>query len=401
MKVAYLINIYPSISHSFIRREILALEKMGVAVERFALRGWDSELVDPSDKAELARTRHTLKDGAGRLAMGALGFALRHPSRVSRGLRLALRMSKGNVRPWPYHLVYLAHAVRILRWLDGSGVTHCHAHFGTNSAEIAALIHALGGPEFSFTAHGAEVFDAPQGHALPVKAEAARAGVTCCGYIASQMMYHIPLEHWPKVEVVHCGLPVASFDQAPAAFPADPVFLSVGRFSPEKGYPILLDAFARVHAERPETRLVMAGDGPLRGAMQDRIDALGLSDAVRITGWVTADEVLGLLREARALVHPSFSEGLPVVIMESMAAYRPVISTYIAGIPELVRDGETGWLVPAGDANALATAMGACADMPDDALMERARAGAERVAARHSVATEAAKLKTLFAGPAS
>lgn len=401
MKVAYLVNVYPSISHSFIRREILALEDMGVEVTRLALRGWDSTLVDPADKAELDRTRHTLRNGAGRLMLGALGFALRHPARYFTGLRLALRMSRGNARGWPYHLVYLAHAIQILRWLDGSGVTHCHAHFGTNSAEIAALLHEIGGPGFSFTTHGAEVFDDPQGHALPVKAEGATALVTSCAYIGSQMMYHIPTRFWPKVEVVHCGLAADSFDATPTPLPDHPVFLSVGRFSPEKGHLVLLDAFAKLRAARPDARLVMAGDGPMRAEVEARIAALGLGEAVEITGWVTAAQVRDALRAARCLVHPSFTEGLPVVIMEAMAAFRPVISTYIAGIPELVRAGETGWLVPAGQVEDLAAAMLACTDMPDEDLMRMARAGAARVAERHDVPNEAAKLKALFEGSAA
>jgi glycosyltransferase involved in cell wall biosynthesis len=398
MKVAYLVNLYPSISHSFIRREILALEAMGVEVERFALRGWDATLVDPADKAELARTRHTLRDGVFRLLLGSFGFALRHPRRYLAGLRLALRMAKNNVRGWPYHVIYLAHAVRILRWLDGTGVSHCHAHFGTNSAEIAALLREIGGPSFSFTTHGAEVFDEPRGHALPVKAEDATALVASCAYIGSQIMYHISPRFWPKVEVVHCGLPAESFDASPAPLPDAPVFLSVGRFSPEKGQLILLDAFKRVHAARPEARLVMAGDGPMRPEVEAKIADLGLGDAVQITGWVTAAQVRDAVRAARCLVHPSFTEGLPVVIMEAMAAFRPVISTYIAGIPELVREGSTGWLVPAGQVDDLADAMLACAEMPDDDLMQMARTGAARVAERHDVPTEAAKLKALFEG---
>ena len=396
MKIAYLINLYPSVSHSFIRREIRALEDMGVEVERFALKGWDSTLVDPADKAELAHTRHTLKDGLSRLLIGALGFASRHPGRFLAGLRLALRMSRGSVRPWPYHVVYLAHAIRILRWLDGSGVTHCHAHFGTNSAEIAALLREIGGPTFSFTTHGSEVFDEPKRHALPIKAEGATALVTSCAYIGSQMMYHIPERFWSKVKVVHCGLAADSFDDMPAPLPDALVFLSVGRLSPEKGHMILLEAFAKVSAAHPDARLVIAGDGPTRAMLEARIAALGLGAAVEITGWVTAAQVRDALRAARCLVHPSFAEGLPVVIMEAMAAFRPVIATYVAGIPELVRDGSTGWLVPAGQVDDLAEAMLACAVMPDADLMRMARTGAARVAERHDARIEAAKLKALF-----
>jgi glycosyltransferase involved in cell wall biosynthesis len=397
MRIAYLINQYPAISHTFIRREIRALEDMGVTIERFALRGWDSEFVDPLDLEELARTRHTLKDGTGRLILGALGWGLRRPSAFLRGLKLAFSMSKGAVRPWPYHLIYLAHACKIVTWLERTDVDHLHAHFGSNSAEIAALVEAIGGPSFSFTTHGSEVFDDPKRHALPLKIDRSRFAVTSCAYIGSQMMYHVPPAHWSKVNVVRCGLAASAFVGEAAPLPDVPVYLSVGRFSPEKGHLLLIEAFAAVHSAYPGgARLVLAGDGPMRAALEDRIAQLNLEQAVRITGWVTSDQVRKELRGARALVHPSFTEGLPVVIMEAMAERRPVISTFIAGIPELVQDGRTGWLVPAGQVKDLAQAMLACAAMPSEKLEAIGRAGFDRVRARHDASVEAAKLKVLI-----
>lgn len=400
MHVAYLINQYPAISHTFIRREIRALEAMGVEVERFALRGWDSELVDPLDREELAKTRHTLKDGTARLILGALGYGLRHRAAFWRSLKLAVSMSRGAVRPWPYHLIYLTHACRVMTWLEGQNVTHLHAHFGSNSAEIAALVQALGGPDFSFTTHGSEVFDDPKRHALPLKVARARFAVTSCAYIGSQMMYHVPPALWSRVKVVHCGLAASAFTGDAAPLPVAPVFLSVGRFSPEKGHLLLLEAFGAVHTAHPKARLVLAGDGPIRDQIEARIAELGLTEAVRITGWVTSDQVREELRCARALVHPSFAEGLPVVIMEAMAERRPVISTYIAGIPELVREGTTGWLVPAGQVGDLEQAMLDCAAMPAAGIEALGEAGFERVHARHDAANEASKLKVLFEGGA-
>lgn len=397
MRVAYLINHYPAISHTFIRREIHALEAQGVTVERFALRGWDSDLVDPLDLEERAKTRHTLKDGLRSLLLGAVRFGLRNPGAFWRGVKLALAMSRNGARPWPYHLIYLAHACQIMTWLKETGVGHLHAHFGTNSAEIAALVKALGGPGYSFTIHGSEVFDVPVHHALPLKVGRARFAVTSCAYIGSQLMYNIPHKLWDKVRVVHCGLAPSAFDGEAAPLPKGPTFLSVGRFSPEKGHLILLDAFAALYGSHPEARLVLAGNGPMRSEIEARITELGVRDAVRITGWVTSDQVREELCGARALVHPSFTEGLPVVIMEAMAERRPVISTYIAGIPELVRPGETGWLVPAGQVAELTDALKACAVAPEDKLQKMGEACFERVFARHDAAKEAAKLKALFA----
>jgi glycosyltransferase involved in cell wall biosynthesis len=131
--------------------------------------------------------------------------------------------------------------------------------------------------------------------------------------------------------------------------------------------------------------LVLAGDGEMRQAIEAQIARCGLASQVRITGWISSEAIREELLAARALVLPSFAEGLPVVIMEAMALSRPVISTYVAGIPELVRPGEHGWLVPAGDVEALAAAMLACLDSGVDELARIGEAAHARVVARHDV----------------
>jgi hypothetical protein len=141
---------------------------------------------------------------------------------------------------------------------------------------------------------------------------------------------------------------------------------------------------------------VLAGDGEMRPEVEALIGSLGLRDAVRITGWIDSSRVREEILAARALVLPSFAEGLPVVIMEAMALRRPVISTFVAGIPELVRTGEDGWLVPAGDVDALQQAVEACLAAPEELLAGMGEAGRERVLARHSADVEAAKLAHLF-----
>ena len=117
---------------------------------------------------------------------------------------------------------------------------------------------------------------------------------------------------------------------------------------------------------------------------------------MRITGWISGEQVRDEILAARALVLPSFAEGLPIVIMEAMALKRPVISTFVAGIPELVQPGEHGWLVPAGDVEALADVMRACLETPGEMLDRMGEAAHKRVIERHSVDTQAAKLSKLF-----
>jgi glycosyltransferase involved in cell wall biosynthesis len=134
----------------------------------------------------------------------------------------------------------------------------------------------------------------------------------------------------------------------------------------------------------------------MRPDIERLVAQYGLQPHVRITGWISAEQVRSELLAARALVLPSFAEGLPVVIMEAMALHRPVLSTYVAGIPELVQPGVHGWLFPAGDVQALAQAMQACLDTPPEALQAMGRAAHQRVLQRHDAHTEAAKLAALF-----
>lgn len=395
LRVAYLVNQYPKVSHTFIRREILALERQGVTVLRFSIRGWDADVVDPLDHSEKAQTRYLLKDGLGALIVAFARHARRHPGATWTAVKAAVAMSRGSIRPLPYHLIWVAHACRLRQWMEGEGVTHLHAHFGTNSADVAHLQRLLGGPSYSFTVHGPDEFDHAPRLSLPRKVGGAAFVAAISNFTRSQLMRFLPPEEWPKLKVVHCGLDEGFFAAEPAPLPAAPVMLCIGRLSSQKGHLALLDAFARL--DRPDVTLVLAGDGEFRGLIDARIEELGLQGRVRVTGWIGSDEVRRLITEATIIVQPSLAEGLPVVLMEAMAQGRTVISTYIAGIPELVEEGKTGWLVPAGDSQGLARAMAVALDKPVERLNEMGQAGIKRARARHHIDGVAAQLVGLFA----
>jgi colanic acid/amylovoran biosynthesis glycosyltransferase len=401
LRVAYLINQYPKVSHTFIRRELLALERLGVEVTRIALRGWDAEVVDDEDRAERNRTSYVLKNGLLPLFGAVLRTAVARPKRFFAGLKAAVAMSRNSMRPLPYHLIYLAHACYILPVLERRQVRHLHAHFGTNTAEVAMLARILGGPEYSFTVHGPEEIDDYKRLGFDMTIPLAKFVVAISSYTRSQLQRHAKYEDWAKLKIVHCGIDEDFIDDMDAAPPGEPKFVCVGRLSAQKGQLILLDAFSRLTEKHPRCRLVLAGDGEMRPIIEERIRRLGLQDCVRITGWISSAQVREELLGARALVLPSFQEGLPVVIMEAMALRRPVISTYIAGIPELVVPGETGWLIPAGDVHDLVNAIEACLRTPDEDLRRMGRAARKRVLDRHSIDKEAAKLAALFAAAAS
>ncbi|MDB5809269.1 MAG: colanic acid biosynthesis glycosyltransferase WcaL [Betaproteobacteria bacterium] len=396
MRIAYVINQYPKVSHSFIRREIHALERLGFDILRIALRGWDGELADAEDLHERTQTRYVLKDGLPALLVATLRTLLTAPLRFLSALVLALRMGNGAERPIYYHFVYLAEACRLLPWCRAFGVTHLHAHFGTNSAEVAMLAHALGGPPYSFTVHGPEEFDKPEFIGMREKIRRSAFVVAISSYGRSQLYRWISHAQWPKVKVVHCGFEQSFHRVAPVPLPSAPKLVCVGRLCEQKGQLLLVEAVASLAARGIRVEVVLAGDGEMREQLEALVGANGLAKQITITGWINADRVRAEILAARALVLPSFAEGLPVVIMEAMALKRPVLTTFVAGIPELVEQGTSGWLFPAGDVAALAAAIEDAISRPADELKRMGEAAYTRVIERHSIDTEAAKLGRLF-----
>lgn len=396
LHVAYLVNQYPAVSHTFIKREIHALERRGVTVQRIALRGWDAELVDDTDRQERERTSYVLKEGIGRFAVAVMAAAVRSPARLWAAVRLAFKMARRSDRPAPVHLIYVAEACVIRQYLARSRAQHLHAHFATNPAEIAMLVRVLGGPPYSFTAHGSDIVDSPAQMGFAEKVGLSAFVVTVCAFGRSQIQRWVPHTAWGRFEVVRCGLE-PGYAAGYAASPSHSQRLvCVGRLSKEKGQLLLVEAAARVAATGRRFELVLAGDGPMRAEIEASIAARGLGDRVRIAGWLDSNAIQSELQQARALIVPSLSEGLPVVIMEAFAHGKPVVAPFLGGIPELVAPGATGWLYPASDAQALAQAMQSCLDAEAPELDAMALACKRAVWAAHDVDTEAGKLLALF-----
>jgi glycosyltransferase involved in cell wall biosynthesis len=271
-------------------------------------------------------------------------------------------------------------------------IEHLHAHFGTNPAAVAAISHAWGGPPFSFTVHGPDEFDAPLALSLPAKVEAASFVVGISSYGGSQLMRWTSPDQWKKVEVIRCGLDRTFLDAASQPVPAGSTeFVCVARLSAQKGLPLLIAACDRLRASGERFSLTVIGDGEMRSTLEADVRRRQLEDVVSFVGVRTSGEIREHLVDARAFVLPSFAEGLPVVIMEALALSRPVITTAIAGIPELV-DGECGWLIPAGSEEALADALREALHAPANDLSARGAVGRERVRQMHDAGRNAAQI---------
>jgi glycosyltransferase involved in cell wall biosynthesis len=258
------------------------------------------------------------------------------------------------------------------------------------------LCASLGDISYSFTVHGPEEFDRPEAIALPEKIRRASFVVAISSYGRSQLYRWCSLEHWPKIQVVHCGLGADYLQQAITPVPEVPQLVCVGRLCEQKGQLLLVQAVQKLRDKGVAMKLVLVGDGELRSPIENLIQQYQLTDQITITGWASGAAVREYLLASRAMVLPSFAEGLPVVIMEAFALGRPVISTYVAGIPELVKPGVTGWLVPAGSVDDLVKAMRAMLTMNGKLLTEMAAIGRQEVEEHHDVHREAQKLAQHF-----
>jgi colanic acid/amylovoran biosynthesis glycosyltransferase len=396
VKVAYLVNKYPKVSHSFIRREISALEAGGVMIERFSIRSCESELVDRQDKVEFQKTQILLNVGIVGLLLHLFYYAIAQPNKFFNGLRLALQVGWKSDRGILRHIFYLAEACVLRSRLQKLGVTHLHSHFGTNSTTVAMLCHAIGGPAYSFTVHGPEEFDRAANIALTAKIHHAKFVVAISSFGRSQLYRWCEYSQWQKIHIVHCGVDSEFMHQSPPTTIDNCNLVCVGRICEQKGQLLLLEAVKLLIDEGVKLNLTLVGDGPMRSQLQKQIDGYKLNNQVHITGWASGSEVQKYITQARALILPSFAEGLPVVLMEALALKRPVITTYIAGIPELVKPGENGWLIPAGSVEEIVTAIRAVLKVSPDTLERMGIAGTVSVNREYNVTQAAKKLTNLF-----
>jgi len=396
MKIAYLTNQHPYSSCTFIRREIVALEELGVPVTRYSIRTPAMDIIDEADKEEIAKTEYILKIGVLALVFSLLRKAIAKPGRFLTALKLVWKMGLVSDKGVIINFAYLVEACVLCDWTTKAKITHIHSHFGSNSTAVAMFCHILGGPPYSFTVHGPEEFDKPIGFSLNEKIQRAKFVATVSSFSKSQLFRWCEYKQWSKIHIVHCGVNQLFLDQPYVPLPSEPRFVSVGRLSEQKGHMLLVEAASQLAASGYQFKVILVGDGNLRGEIERLITDLRLQEYIEITGWATNLQVQQEILKAQLMVLPSFAEGLPVVIMEALALSRPIIATYIAGIPELVQPGLDGWLVPAGSVEALVEAMRSALETPLEELAAMGKAGSHLVAKEHNIITEAKKLLALF-----
>ncbi len=353
MRLAYLLSRYPAVNHTYLFNEVKHLRELGVDVRVASVLPPDR--LTPEETAESARTFY-VKPGGLRLGVPShLATLLSRPRPYFRGLFRAIALSSGapaSVLRWVF---YFADAVVVGRWMLAQGVSHLHVHYASN---VGLLVSAVFPVSVSYTMHGPAEFDDPAGFRLARKISGALFVRAISSYGRSQLMRAAPASQWDKLEVVRLGVDPALFHPAlvrPQPSPWE--IVSVGRLSPEKGQHVLLDAVERLLGEGCRLRLRLVGDGPDRAELERRASAGALAGHVVFEGWTPAPRVRELYAQADICAMPSFQEGIPVALMEAMAAGIPCVASRITGIPELIRDGVHGLLVTPSDPVELASAI--------------------------------------------
>ncbi len=364
--VAYIMKRYPRLTETFIINEIRAMERLGADLRIFSLLQPEPPPHHPM-VAQVVAPLHVLPATWGakfkRLATShakAIGAApLRYLAVAGRALQWSAT-SSSPLAVWKhfFRAGYVAAECR------AEGIAHIHAHFANTPTSVAHFASLMSGIPFSFTAHAKDLY-LTRKSVIARRTRAARFVVTCTGY---NVRYLEDIQGHPagKINLIYHGIDLDMFNARPTSPPAPhpvPLILSVGRLVPKKGLNDLIAACALLKASGTAFRCRIIGEGPLRAALREQIQSAGLEALVTLEGAMTHAELIALYGTADLFaLAPRIEDngdrdGIPNVIAEAMAIGLPVVSTNVSGIPELVRNLETGLLVPPRDPAALAAAM--------------------------------------------
>jgi colanic acid/amylovoran biosynthesis glycosyltransferase len=351
LRLAYMTGEYPRVTDTFIQREVLALRALGHYVKTFSVRHPPDNESAGEDAAESRRTTIYLLPPRNLVGAHVAQF-FRSPRDYFSAFKLAWKNCPPGIKAITRQAAYFAEAGILAQGMAKHSLSHLHNHFADSSCSVASIAAEMGGFTFSFTIHGPAEFFETRLWWINEKIKRALF-VNCISYYCrSQAMSLTPSDCWEKLRVVHCGVDPRTIEVKKHEGLGRRL-LFVGRLAVAKGLPFLLDAVAKVEG----AILDVAGDGPERGHLEMKTTRLGIAGRVRFLGYQSQSDVRKLMQQADLFVMTSLSEGLPVVLMEAMAAGVPVVTTRIAGVPELVDDGDDGLLVLPGDADATAAAV--------------------------------------------
>jgi glycosyltransferase involved in cell wall biosynthesis len=414
-QIGYLLRSYPRLSQTFVLNEILALEQIGVSLQIFALTNPQEKIVQPQVK-QVRASVHYLEDAAGPRPLGNM---------LKENLQVARRHFKGYLRSlfyiamhreidqgytasnrWQCFLqaVHLANLLVMQEQRTGKKLDHLHAHFAHDPTLIVYLVHSITGIPFSFTAHARDLYQVPE-KVLTDRIDRANAVITCCG-ANLEYLNRIASSQRSKFSLVYHGVDLNKFQ--PIANPDGssnsgcPLILSVGRFVEKKGFQDLLQALLLVKRKGVRFQCVIYGDGPLRQPLQEWIQEHDMTGEVLLSGDRTQQELISEFQSAALFVLTPFQtedgdrDGIPNVLLEAMAVGLPVITTAVAGIPELVENNRNGLLYQPHDIEGISSGITELLRNAEKRA-QLGKAALKTVREQFDIAQAANRLKALFA----
>lgn len=397
VRLAYLISQYPALSQDFIQREVRALRDLGFQIETASINSPDQPRAAMAREArEEAERTYFVKDHGIPGALAAHLWGLGQPLNYLRGLTYALNQGGWNLRSILYGFFYFTEALMLARWMHRHQLRHLHVHFANAAANVALVLKHTFGLGLSMTVHGPEAFHDVPGQRLEAKIDAADFMVCIGRFARSQLMKLAPRRLWDKFSVCPMGVDSRHFAQRPPKTGVGPFnLLCVGPLTPAKGQSVLVEACALLRDWGRDFRLVLAGTGPDEAELRARVAELGLDGQVEFAGPSNPNQIQARFAQADAFVLPSFSEGIPMALMEAMASGLPCVTTRITGIPELIRDGVDGLLVTPSDPLELADSLTHLMDDPE-LCRDLGEAGRARVSAEFELSRNVKRLGCLF-----
>lgn len=403
LKIAYLVSRFPKLTETFVLYEMLALEQQGIEMELYPLQREQTQVINAEALPYVQRAH--FQPFVSRLILLAHLYYLKHAPRAYWStLWTMLRANWGSLRMFGGVLAFWPKVVYFARHMQEKGITHLHAHFASHPAAAAFAVHRLTGIPYSFTAHGSDLHR--DQHMLVEKVAEAAFVVAISEYNKRMIVEVCGGRYADKVDVLHCGADTKVFLPRLEPTPCDrgegPLqILCIGTLHEVKGQVYLLDACRLLKERGVDFRCHFVGDGPDRAALVKHAAQIGVADRVEFHGHLTRPDVAKRLHSADVLVTPSVPsrdgrrEGIPVVLMEAMGCGLPVVASDLSGIPELVEDGVSGYLVAPRDVQGLADAVERLS--ADAELRQRlGRAGRTQVFRNFNLRVNAAALVERF-----
>lgn len=403
LKIAYLVSRFPALTETFVLYEMLAIEQQGIDVELFSLQREHTQVIN-AEAVPFVERAHFHPFISWRAVQAHVHYLAKKPSAYLGALWTLLRANWGSVRMFSGALAFFPKTVYFAREMEAAGITYLHAHFASHPAAAAYVIHGLTGIPYSFTAHGSDLHR--DQHMLREKVADATMVVAISEYNRRMIIDVCEGQSGDKIEVIHCGVDTKVFVPRTGSTPCDrgegPLqILCIGTLHEVKGQTHLIDACGLLKDRGIDYRCHFVGDGPDRTALAKQATELGVLDQITFHGKLTRPDVAKLLGRADVVVTPSVPsrdgrrEGIPVVLMEAMGCGLPVVASDLSGIPELVEDGVSGFLVPPGDAAGVADVL---EKLCHDAGLRRGlgRAGREKVLNSFNLRLNAAMLVERF-----